>query len=692
MIRSSKNHLFAFALLLAPLALLAVLGGTELGRLAERAQRAIEARAATLRDQTVRRLQEEASKVLQSALEALEQAGPIAATQASRLLASGLDQVDGLLALDERGRLAYPSPAPAPRGVLPASDDDPALLRAELLDLLGDTEGARNQLRRVAAGRAGDPSALTRARGTLLMASALRREGDPSGAAELYAAFDRWSPPGGNRPARREFLACKLLARLGGAELVPEPERQRALTNVLDEVARGAWNSLPEGLLGAVWERAVEHGGAPDDALVELDAQRRADREFAPHYEEFLEPAVRRRLGEADRGAGAFGVADLADEPRTLLLIHPRPPSADLQFPDLRAPPEWLGVRIDLDSFLATSTDLGVDDPEFRIELLDPDLELPSGERGPTEAEGTSPATAGPFGLLVRATPRDLQAILRERSRQGWIRILLILGLCTATAGGAILLLRSVQRERELLGTRVELVGRVSHEFRTPLALIRMYAETLGMGRARTDEQRRHFAEIIVRESDGLSRMVNRILDFSAQQRDGLRYSPQELDLSADLRRLADTFAPHVEMREARLLTTIEPDLVVHVDPDALHDAVVNLLENAIKYTPDRGSPREIELRVVSHLGTHARIEVHDRGIGIPEAERHTVFRGFQRASNAGEVRGAGIGLYLVRDFAIAHHGSVIIEGRPGGGTIVRLDLPLAQRLRQDRDSPTTLP
>lgn len=692
MIRPAKNHLFAFALLLAPLTLLAVLGGTELGRQADRAQRAIEARAATLRDQTVRRLQESAAETLRAALEFLAQSGPAGAVEGSRMIANRLAHADGLLALDERGRLVYPGAAPPPRTVLPGSDDEPALLRAELLDLLGDTEGARALLRRQASGRGGDLSAVARARGTLLMASLMRRDGDVDGALELYATLDRWSPPGGNRPARREFMACKLLARLGRAELLPEPERPLALLELLVEIADGGWNTLPDGLLGATWERAVEHGASPDAALEELDAQRRADRDFAPHYEEFLEPAVRRRLGEADEGSGAFGVADLTDEPRTLLLMHPLPEPSGLQFPDLLAPPSWLGVRIDLDAFLAAGMDLGIDDPEFRIELVDPDLELPSGDRDPTETAGTSPATAGPFGLLVRATPRDMQATLRERSRQGWIRILLVVGLCTATAGGAVLLLRSVQRERELLGTRVELVGRVSHEFRTPLALIRMYAETLGMGRARTDEQRRRFAEIIVRESDGLSRMVNRILDFSAQQRDGLRYHLQELDLSADLRRLAETFAPHVAMRDAQLQTEIEADLTVRVDPDALHNAVVNLLENAIKYTPEQGTTRVIELRLTSHLGRDARIEVLDRGIGVPEAERDAVFRGFQRASNAGEVRGAGIGLYLVRDFAVSHGGHVDIQGRPGGGTIARLDLPLVQRPPQDRDFPPTLP
>ena len=119
-----------------------------------------------------------------------------------------------------------------------------------------------------------------------------------------------------------------------------------------------------------------------------------------------------------------------------------------------------------------------------------------------------------------------------------------------------------------------------------------MYAETLGMGRARSEQQRREFADVIVRESDSLSRMVNRILDFSASQRHGLRYHPELLDVSGHLQQLADAFALHVRSREARLESQVDPGLTANVDADALSHAVLNLIENAVKYTLPGGSVR----------------------------------------------------------------------------------------------------
>ena len=112
------------------------------------------------------------------------------------------------------------------------------------------------------------------------------------------------------------------------------------------------------------------------------------------------------------------------------------------------------------------------------------------------------------------------------------------------------------------------------------------------------------------------------------------------------------------------------------VDRTALASAVINLLENAAKYTAEEDGDRDVRLELRAD-GGHAIVDVLDRGRGVPPAEVERVFDSFYRASNAGEVRGAGLGLSLVRHFARAHGGDVTARPREGGGTILRLHLPL---------------
>jgi two-component system phosphate regulon sensor histidine kinase PhoR len=236
---------------------------------------------------------------------------------------------------------------------------------------------------------------------------------------------------------------------------------------------------------------------------------------------------------------------------------------------------------------------------------------------------------------------------------------------------------RSVSRETELANLKVDLVSRVSHELKTPLALVRMYGETLGLGRAKDARQVAEFGGIIAREAERLTTLIQRILDFSRQQAGTLTYEKAPIDLGELLRKVAETYAPHLESRGVLLIDSLPLDVLVACDANATESAVVNLLENAAKYGRDGDEEHEVDL-VLERVGDRAVVEVRDRGRGIPKGEHERVFDGFYRASNSGEVRGAGLGLSLVRHFARAHGGDVHALPRDGGGTILRLELPLA--------------
>jgi signal transduction histidine kinase len=241
--------------------------------------------------------------------------------------------------------------------------------------------------------------------------------------------------------------------------------------------------------------------------------------------------------------------------------------------------------------------------------------------------------------------------------------------------GGALWSWRSVTREAELAALKINLVSRVSHELKTPLALIRMYGETLGMGRARDSQQAQQFGGIISRESERLTILIQRILDFSRQQAGTLQYSPQTIELGPLLRSVCDAYTPHLEASGAILVETLPPDIFVHCDANACESAIVNLLENAAKYAREGDREHEIELDLFARADL-AVIEVRDHGRGIPPAELDRVFEGFYRASNAGEVRGAGLGLSLVHHFVTSHGGNITAYAREGGGTVFRLTLP----------------
>lgn len=287
------------------------------------------------------------------------------------------------------------------------------------------------------------------------------------------------------------------------------------------------------------------------------------------------------------------------------------------------------------------------------------------------------PPLAEVHGLTLRAHPANTEKLVAEAQAAEQNRAFLLLALFLTAVGGALWLWRSVSREAELASLKVDLVSRVSHELKTPLALIRMYGETLGLGRARDPQQAAQFGDIIARESERLTTLIQRILDFSRQQAGTLQYSADRTDLTNLLRSVCEAYAPHLEARGAILIDSLRPEVFANCDANACESAIVNLLENAAKYGIEGDDEHEIELDLRPE-GGNAVIEVRDRGRGIPDAERDRVFDGFYRASNAGEVRGAGLGLSLVRHFARAHGGEVSVMAREGGGSVFRLTLPLA--------------
>lgn len=258
---------------------------------------------------------------------------------------------------------------------------------------------------------------------------------------------------------------------------------------------------------------------------------------------------------------------------------------------------------------------------------------------------------------------------------------LVITTLLFAMVIGSWLIVADLRRELTLARQKTDFVSSVSHELKTPLTSIRMFAELLAEDRVADREKQRSYLHIITAEAARLTRLINNVLDFSRLERGEKKYSFQPCDLADVVRDTAETLRPHLE-QNGFTFTCELPALPCPVtcDRDALAQVLVNLLSNAEKYSGGRKEIR-IELRQRSEPLPFAEVNVLDRGLGVPRGCEVKVFEQFYRAHDAlnSGIQGSGLGLTLARQIARAHGGDVAYEPREGGGSCFSLRLPLTQ-------------
>jgi len=242
-------------------------------------------------------------------------------------------------------------------------------------------------------------------------------------------------------------------------------------------------------------------------------------------------------------------------------------------------------------------------------------------------------------------------------------------------SAGVALLLRDISREARTSRMRSDFVSSVSHELKTPITLIRLYSETLLRPDAFREQDRDGFYRIIMRESERLGRLVDRILTFSRVERGDQVYNFEECDVAPVIARVVDDYREYLERAGFRLERTLPASAPpVRFDPTALSQAVVNLLDNAVKYS---GENREIAVRLGAENGC-VTFEVEDNGLGIAAAEQERIFGRFYRVPNGSGQGGYGLGLFLVRHIMDAHGGRIDVESEPGRGSRFRLMFPRA--------------
>jgi len=293
-------------------------------------------------------------------------------------------------------------------------------------------------------------------------------------------------------------------------------------------------------------------------------------------------------------------------------------------------------------------------------------------------AEGDALGDAFP-GLSVEwADSRALETVHQGLPAGIWIAALaLVLGVAVF---GGYLLLRDVNRDVRMNEVRSQFVASVSHELKTPLTAIRMFAETLAMGRSRDEHTKSEYLETIVNESERLARLVDNVLDFSKieQGKKIYRLRPTRLEDVASSAARALQFP--LAQQGFQLHLSVQEELPeLQADPDAIQQAILNLLTNAMKYS---GNAREIDLRLAARNGD-AVIEVVDHGLGMEADERKHIFEKFYRAPSHESrlIAGTGLGLTLVAHIAKAHGGRVEVESAPGSGSTFSILIPIPKEV-----------
>lgn len=246
--------------------------------------------------------------------------------------------------------------------------------------------------------------------------------------------------------------------------------------------------------------------------------------------------------------------------------------------------------------------------------------------------------------------------------------------LAILTALFALAAILHIRRERELVRARRDFVASVSHELRTPLAQIRMFSETLLLGREESDAERQRWLGIIAREARRLGDLVENILLFSHIDAARVRLEPERTDLGELVEEVVEAYVPIAEARRMRIVADAPSRIFAVVDPRALRQVVVNLIDNALKYGP-AGQTVTVE---VERNATTAQLSVSDQGAGVPAQDRARLWQPFVRLADGGTAGGSGIGLSVVRSLVQQHGGSVAVEDAEGGGARFIVRLPLS--------------
>jgi len=295
--------------------------------------------------------------------------------------------------------------------------------------------------------------------------------------------------------------------------------------------------------------------------------------------------------------------------------------------------------------------------------------------RPPDGAFGASTRAENGAEYLKAAIHLISPEMLYERQRdRALVFGLLIAASAAAAVIGCYSALRAFQRQHRLAELKSDFVSSVSHELRAPIASVRLMAEGLERGSVTESEKQHEYFRFIVQECRRLGSMIENVLDFSRIDQDRKEYEFEPTDLPKLVEQTVKFMEPYAAERQVKLQTQIAGGVgEAQVDGRAIQQALVNLIDNAIKH-----SPQGTQVRIGLDGTDSVRISVQDQGAGIPAGEREKIFERFYRCGSElrRETQGVGIGLSIVKHIVDAHSGTIHVSGEPGKGSTFTIVLP----------------
>jgi signal transduction histidine kinase len=278
---------------------------------------------------------------------------------------------------------------------------------------------------------------------------------------------------------------------------------------------------------------------------------------------------------------------------------------------------------------------------------------------------------------VILSTSVGIVTLAMGESSDAIVIGVLIISFAAAAIGGAVATTVLLGKRARIAREQADFVANVTHELRTPLAAIRMYTQTLEMGRLDGDQKRTDEAlGTILRETEWLETMIDRVLTWRAAAKDRAMVELETAPVGEAVEEAAARFRRMFAPDEADFQLQIDSNTAVPHDPHALGQILLNLLINAYKYTE---SDKRIRL-TAKDVDGQVELAVEDNGIGIPQAEHGKIFDPFYRVvqPQRGGASGAGLGLAVVRHLVLSHRGEIFVESEEGQGSrfLVRLDAP----------------
>ena len=481
-------------------------------------------------------------------------------------------------------------------------------------------------------------------------------EGRAAEAAERYAQ----AAAGAQDEAQRDYallLAAQAQRKAGRSDLATTTFRTVLASNVVDEfgipLALYAATAL-EAFDAEVLRRLLSRGGSlgPQALAIAGDLVERVDSSGALRTRLASEQSM---VGEAETSRRNLGAVLAGTPVGRWIPFGTRP---------------WLVGRVDENGRI-----MAVDAQEVVRQAALPDVLDQAGFAGPVvtlSSESTWPLRKFPGAYL------SFEKVAEPPGESGSVRSMLLVLVVVFALGlglsGSYLLWRDVRRETSMARLRSQFVSSVSHELKTPLTAIRMFAETI-RHRNPAEAVREEYLDTIIHESERLTRLLSNVLDFSQIERGAKQYQVEDVDLVDVIRAAERAMAYPMGRNGIRLTTACDEVPMVRADRDALEQAVLNLLGNALKYSPPDGCIR-LEVRQVDG---EARISVSDEGVGVDPAYVDHLFDRFYRAPTEENrrVQGTGLGLALVKHVAEAHGGRASVVSRRGRGSTFTIHLPI---------------